>query len=927
MKKLVLAFCLVIPYGLIAQKFLIRGQLADTLDGPLPSATVMLLNPADSALVNFGVSDSRGQFIIRNVPAGAYLFKATFIGFRPSTLKINTPDPGNELDLGRIRMEPVSSELEAIEIEAERPPVTVKKDTIEFNAGSFKTRENAMVEDLLKKLPGVEVDNDGNISAQGEQVRRVTVDGKSFFGSDPKLATRNLPANAINKVQVFDKKSDQAMFSGIDDGQREKTINLELKEEKRNGMFGNLMAGGGTEERFQTRASLNKFSKQKQLSVLGMGNNVNEQGFSMEEYMNFTGGSQQMMGGGAVRMQFNAGNQNGVPMNFGNRANGIMTNYAGGINSNNQLNARTELNGSYFYNYLDHAKDQNTWRENYLPAGSFTFNQNSRQQNSNQNHRFNSVVDHKLDSANSIKVTTNLTWNQTGSDVSATSQNTLPDGTLQNESETLSRSEGQTLRLNSDFLYRHRFGKKGRTFSANLQFAVNEVERSGELDATNTFYDRNGTREEKLKQSNEQQNDFLSIGTTFNYTEPLGNRKYLETSYSYRNNRNEVSRDVFNENNGEPVWDPLLSNDFLSNYTYHRGGLSFRITRSNLNVVAGTAVQYTELKGDLRIRDIQLARTFQNLLPSARFSYDFSSTRHLRFDYETSVQEPDIQQLQPIIDNTDPLNLYQGNPSLKPSYSQNWRWHYTAFNPASFVSFFAFANVEYTTQAITNAQSVDENLVRTTTPVNVSDNLTIRTDATFSFPIQKLNSRFSISADFRDAKTIAILNDQENDIRQQTAGGSVRYSYRYKEILDVSLSADVSHQAAKYDFEQPDQTFLNKTYTAEANLSFLKAYQFSGNFDFLQYRSSTTNEPQNIPLLTLSVSRFVLKNKAGEVKFSLNNVLDQALGVSQTSSINYFERQTTNSLGRFFMVSFTYALNKHLNPMGMRRGGMIRIRR
>ncbi|MBK8291800.1 MAG: carboxypeptidase-like regulatory domain-containing protein [Flammeovirgaceae bacterium] len=293
------------------QRFSITGIIADTLSSPLPSSTIMLLNSKDSTLVNFGVSDAKGNFEIKNVNKGDYLLKVTFVGYMPHTQRVTAPTGGSVLELGLIKMKPLTKELESVIVLGEKAPVTVKRDTIEFNAGSFKTNANATVEDLLKKLPGVEVETDGTVRAQGEEVQRVTVDGREFFGRDPKLATRNLPADAIDKVQVFNKKSDQAVFTGIDDGQSEKTINLELKEEKRNGAFGTMMGGVGTEDRFQARASINRFSKGQQLSFLGMGNNINEQGFSIDDYMNFSGGSQQMMSGGRIQLSFGSDNQRG----------------------------------------------------------------------------------------------------------------------------------------------------------------------------------------------------------------------------------------------------------------------------------------------------------------------------------------------------------------------------------------------------------------------------------------------------------------------------------------------------------------------------------------------------------------------------------------------------------------------------------------
>jgi len=907
------------------QKYSIKGQLTDTLNAPLASATVLLLSASDSSLVNFSVSDPKGYFEIKNVSKRDLLIKVSYIGFRSHTTRVKFPDNSYVVDFGKLFLEPVSSELEAIEIAAERAPVTVKRDTIEFNAGSFKTKENAVVEDLLKKLPGVEVDQDGNVTAQGEQVKKVTVDGKIFFGTDPKLATRNLPADAVDKVQVFDKKSDQAAFSGIDDGQKEKTINLELKEEKRNGAFGTMMAGAGTDGRSQGRASLNRFTKSRQLSFLGMGNNINEKGFSMDDYMNFTGGSQQMMGGGAVRMQVSNDNQNGVPLNFGNRANGIMTSYAAGLNMNNEFSKKTELNGSYFFNYLEHQKDQSTLRENFLPNGSYTFSQNSKQMNDNFNHRVNTTFEQKLDSMNSLKLTAGMSYNETDTHVNSFSETMTGDGTLYNTSETVSLSSGSTASVNASLLWRHKFNKKGRTFSTNFQFGFSDADREGSLLSENNFFVPEDSTVE-LHQLNAQSTVYRTHGGTFSFTEPLGKRRYLEANYSFRQNLNDVDRDVHDVNSGEPIFNDGLSNEYNSDYQYHRAGVNYRIAKNNYNFVVGSSVQQTRLQGEMKLTEIN--RTFENILPTLRFNYDFSNSKHLRFDYETLVQEPGIQQLQPVVDNSDPLNLYVGNPNLRPAYSQDWRLNFMTFDPATFVNFFSFIDVNYVTNAIVNAQSVNERLVRITRPVNVGSTLRVNSNANLGFPVDKLKSRFSFGANYRRERSLALLDDRENEINQQTYGGTVRYSYRYKEVLDISLSGDLDRQLTSYEFNQPDQSFINKTYNADCNISFLKNYQFSGNFEYLVYESESTNFSQSIPLLNLSVSRFVLKNKAGELKMAVNNLLDKALGVNQTASVNYLERQSTNSLGRYIMLSFTYSLNKQLNPMGggMRRGGaMMRV--
>ena len=300
MKRILLfIFCVVSTPILLAQKMSVRGHVLDSTSNTLPYATVMLLSANDSSLVNFGTTDAEGSFEIKNVNRVDYILKITFVGYKTFSAAVTPQEGKDEVDLGRIQMEMALTKLDELVIQAERVPVVVKRDTIEFNATSFKTNPNATVEELLKKLPGVEVDNDGTIRAQGEEVRGVTVDGKTFFGSDPKVATRNLPADAIDKVQVYDKQSDQAQLTGFEDGNYEKTINLKLKKDKKKGVFGKVMAGAGDKERYEGRFNVNSFKGARQLSAIGMGNNTNAEGFSFMDIMNFTGALNQMRQGGS----------------------------------------------------------------------------------------------------------------------------------------------------------------------------------------------------------------------------------------------------------------------------------------------------------------------------------------------------------------------------------------------------------------------------------------------------------------------------------------------------------------------------------------------------------------------------------------------------------------------------------------------------
>lgn len=924
MQKLVFIL-LFLSHATLAQKVLMRGVLQDTTLAPLPSATILLLSVKDSTLVNFSSTDKSGNFEIRNVARGNYLFKVSYVGFQTYTRIVDLNHTEEIFEMGSVQLLVETRTLNEVTITSEKAPVVIKRDTIEFNASSFKTKENALVEDLLKKLPGIEVDNDGTIRSQGEQVKRVTVDGKNFFGTDPKVATRNLPADAISKVQVFDKKSDQAAFTGIDDGQKEKTINLELKEEKRKGFFGNIAAGAGPDGRYMGRANINRFRKESQFSVLGMANNINEQGFGMEEYMNFTGGSQQMMSGGSFRIEMGSDNQNGIPLSIGGRNNGLMSNYAGGINFNRELSKKTEVTSSYFYNHLNHTTETDLERINYVKDGNLYFNQQSRQQNANDNHRLNTTLEHKIDSLNAIKVTANYTYNETRMQEISTSELISEVGVGLNSTERSSMTEGTTSSLNSSFLWRRRFLKKGRTLTANLQFAFSSTLRNGSLNANVT--DEATQSSTEINQLNQQNVETLTYSGTVTYTEPLGNRKYLEGNYSFRENRNDVNRDVYDLESGETVLNKTFSNAYTSTYDYHRAGLNLRVNRSRYTLTAGTAFQNTSLLGELFLMNETIARNFQNILPSVRFNFDFTSTKRARVDYETQVQEPTIRQLQPVVDNNDPVNLYQGNPELRPAYVQNIQVNYSSFNPGSFVHFFSFLDAAYTRNAITVAQNFLPNGVRISRPVNVDEGKRVYANASVGFPINAIKSRINLTGSLRYDQGITIINDRENYTVQNIIGGRIRYEFRYKEVVDISLGANISEQIVNYD-QQEDQRFSNTTFSTEVNVSIAKNYQLNSNLDYETYHNRTISYRQQIPLLNVSVSRFLLKAKSGELKLSMNNLLDQNLGISQSATLNYFERQRINSLGRYFLVSFIYSLNKQLNPLGARpRGGMIRIMR
>jgi hypothetical protein len=916
--------------GLYSQSFNIKGKLSDESGNLLPSATVLLLNRSDSVMVNYALSDNNGHFEMRNVARKNYLIRISYMGYATLTLEIEPPD-GNLLDLNTIELLSQAHILQEVTIEHERIPMRVRGDTIEYDALAFKPLPNETVEDLLKRMPGIVVSSDGSVEAQGETVRRVLVDGKEFFGRDPKMATQNLPADAVSKIHVFDEKSERAQFTGIDDGQRERTMNLELKEDRKEAAFGNTTLGYGPDNRFQGRLNLNRFNSKGQISLIAMGNNVNQQGFSIGDYMNFSGGTQSIMSGGARGGGggFSMGGGS-VPINFDGlpSSNGLMTSWAAGLNMNRQVTAKTEVNASYFYNQLDHDVQQDLERENFIPSGSYDFFQNQLQDNQNYNHRLNMRVDHKFNENSSLLFQGSSSLNMTNTFRQTSSRTFNTQGLLQNTGDQTNEAEGQNLNANGNLLWRHRLARPGRTLTANLEFSAADNTQDAFLNAINRYFQEQDT-EEYIIQDQRRNDNNSSIGASVTYTEPIATRLFLEANYRALYQTSEINQQVFDvPGQGEDgEFNTMLSNHYENIYTYHQGGLNLLLNRELYNLTVGASVQATELKGRLISLEQDITpRPYLNVLPVARFNYNFSNFRRFMADYETSVREPSAIQIQPIVDNRDPLNIYEGNPDLRPSYRHRMQMRFNSFNPLNSFGYFAFASADYTTNAIANAVSVDENLVRTTKPVNVGDNLSLRTSFNINFAATELKSRFMIGANVSRSESVNVLNDLYQDIVNNTLGGNFRYIFRPVDEFELRLTANINTQITQYQFSNDEQTFLNQSYRSDINWTFFGNYRLQSGYSYQIYEGRSAQFDRKIPMLDVSLSRSFLKNNSGELKLSAFNLLNQDLGVTQTQAVNYYESSVTNSLGRYFMLSFTYSLNRQINPMdrgpGGGRGGM-----
>lgn len=908
-----LFFFLIITNWATAQddKINITGTVTDTTNTPLVAATVLLTQAADSSLVSFAQTEEDGSFLLKNIVKGKYRLQITYVGLRSFSKLIEWPYE-EELQLGQIILKQENQNLKQVTVEADRIPIQFNKDTINYNAAAFKTRPNAVVEDLLKKLPGVEVEQDGTVKAQGETVSKVLVEGKEFFGNDPKLATKNLPADAIDKVQIFDKKSEQAEFTGIDDGQEQKAINLKLKDDKKKGAFGNLMAGHGDQGRFQSKANLNKFSPKQQLSFIGMANNVNEKGFSIGDYLNLMGGMGNLMKGGAkINIQIEGSNDLGLPLNFGNN-DGFITTLSGGLNFNREFNDKTELNGSYFYSNIQNDINRTLDRSTFLSDRTIISRDETDQDTRNENHQLNFSLDHELSKTQSLELTASGSLGNTQTNITNQTDQQGQEKALNSVNNRNNQLEQNQIGFQTDLLYRLKFKKKGRTLSSNLSFTLGDNELDGQLQSVSSFFDQNNNliSADTLQQTQDQQSEQQGYGLRLVYTEPLLKKMYLSINYDLRHTLDDLNRKVFDLVEERNEFNHQLSNEYRNRYTYHNVGFDVKFNKKDFNLTAGLKVQQTALEGDLVLLNTTLDRSFFNWLPSMFWNWELGTGKNVKFNYRTSVNEPGIQQLQPIIDNTDPFNIYVGNPELKPEYRHNFNTYFILFDQFSFTNFFVNANYVYTKNKIRNTQTIDDFLVRTTTPVNVADEHAVFGNVNFSTRFKPLELRIGLTSNINYNRGITFVNEVENLTNRTTWTNSLRLENRKKEIIDWTIGTEWAFTTSTYSINTNfNQQFTNKNFFADFGFTIQESWNFLTTMNYRIFTGIGDAPDQEVPIWTASVSKYVFKDQRGEIKFAVQDLLNRNLGVNRTADLNFIQEERINNLGRYFMLSFTYKIS------------------
>jgi Outer membrane protein beta-barrel family len=817
---------------------------------------------------------------------------------------------------------------------AKAAPVRQKGDTTEFSASQFKVNPDATAEDMIKKLPGITVARDGTVTAMGEQIRKVTVDGRDFFGDDATAALKNLPADVIDKIQVFDRLSDQAQLTGFDDGNSIKTVNIVTKSGIKNGQFGRIYAGAGTDGRYTAGGNVSFFKNNRRISLVGNFNNINQQNFASQDLLGVTSsGGGGRGGGGRGPGGFGGG---GGDFNVG-QSSGISKTNAAGINFSNMYGKKLTLSGSYFFNNSTNNNESLVNTETFRnPKNQFSV-EKSNSVTENTNHRLNMRLEYKIDSSNSLFIIPSVSFQNNKSSSFSTYQAFRgPNDSISNSTaNSISNRSGYNVRNN--IMFRHSFPKRGRSLSLgfNTTFSKNDGETI--TDAKYRFYDSLGvfTNDSTQNRLSDNNTNGYTIGGNISYTEPIGKKGQLQIEYNPSVQKNKANQQTFSYDGQKyTVFDTILSNRFDNTITTNNAGISYRLNQSRDEQLSfGLNFQHAKLESE-RIfpTATSVDQSFTTVLPNAMWRKKVSANANIRVFYRASTSFPSVTQLQDVVNLSNPLRVSSGNPELDQSYTHFLSGRYSYTNSKTSQSFFANLFLQTASDYITNAtyipnrdSVIQQNIVlkagsQLTKPVNLDGYKTLRTFFTYSMPLKFIKTTLNLNAGFSYSKLPGLVNYQETKTDNYVYNGGIVLASNISEYIDFNLSYTANLNESKTNTSNSTNSkYVNQSIGAQVNLLSKKGWFLQNDIAGNTYSGLSGGLNQSFWLWNAAIGKKFLKNNAGELKLSVFDLLKQNQSISRTVNSLYIEDVQTKVLQQYFMLTFTYSL-KNFGTAATRQG-------
>jgi hypothetical protein len=895
----------------------ITGELiSEVSQGPVPQANIRVLQKSDSTFITGKASDLEGRFSIP-INNGSYILQISFIGYNDLFEDVEVTSSTPVVRLGKLIMTVDNILLSETVVTAKVAEIVVKGDTLEYNADSYKVTESAVVEDLLKKMPGVEIDTEGNITVNGKAISKILVDGEEFFSNDPKVASKNLPANMVEKLQILERRSEMARMTGFDDGQEENVINLTVRPGMKEGLFGNAFAGSGSKERYEGNVMVNYMKNKDQYTILGGINNTNNAGFSdlgtaMFGSMGGRGGRGGMFGG----------------------SNGISTSGNIGGNFSKEFSSKFKLGGNVRYGYTDTDVISDVFTQNILSAGNTLEDEYNRSNNMSENLNIDLRLEWDPNEYTKLIFRPNASiYNNTRTETGEF--NTIEELTADkiNDGQSDYYSEGKGSEVGGNIDFSRKLGDDGRVISAQFSGNIGNSENNG-TSVSETMYYRGTRPNDIIDQRFTNQNDNSSWRGYISYVEPIGMNNFIQLAYQYRQNVSVSDRDTRSEellgSGNYNVLDSLYSKRLDNNFIRQELELNFQSIREKFDYMVGFSMQPSSSRNKTFIGEEVIDTLRQdviNFAPMTQFNYRWDRNKNLRIRYLGSTNQPSVTQLSPVIDISDPLNIRYGNPDLKPSFEHSLNVRYRSSNPEKASSFNAFANAGYMTNDVVSLTATDISSGRKiTTYENIAGNWNANGRIMMNIPFKNIKfSLFSMSfASYNHSNgytgtytaTNEIVNpdninvnSEKNLSKRLNLSEVLGLNFR-SEQFDFSVRGNVSYNNVTNSLEgQRDQEYFN--YGANASTSIYLPLNFTLESDINYSTNSGYADgfQQNEWLWNASLQKTIFKQKNGTIRFKIYDILQQRSNISRSVSSNYIRDTTTNTLTTYFMIHFVYRFN------------------
>jgi Outer membrane protein beta-barrel family/Carboxypeptidase regulatory-like domain len=915
MPKISLAIALLlVSVSSFSQKANLSGVVTDSEKIPIYNSVVALLTPKDSILNRFARSDKDGKFNLKNIKNGTYILMTSHNQYADYVDEIVIKEGQNIA--GTIGLISKSKLLQEVIIKT--GSIRIKGDTTSFRASDFKVGANANVEDLLKKLPGIQVDKNGQIKAMGETVKKVLVDGEEFFGDDPGMAVKNLRADAIKEVQVFDKKSDQAEFTGINDGKSQKTINLKLKEDKKKGYFGKIDLANGPltniDSRYNSNLLFSSFKGKSKLSAFLLNGNTGQNGLNWEDNEKFGGGnsnvSMDMDDSGNVNYQWIGGNNDdGEPQI--DTQNGFIKNINGGLQYSNKWNDKQTLNLSPKFN--NQVYTNNNIKSNKTQVGQTQLNENSTTASNlnRSNYKINAIYDIKLDSVNSLKFTTKTNFYNTKSNEFTNGNTTDENGTLKNQRQINLDTKSNKNAIFASVLFKHKFAKARRTFSVNASWnrlnsktnnflkSENDSYTSGILFANNVI-DQNKISERTTQNTN------LNLV----FTEPLGKKFALQFAYQIDYNtgiNNQLTYDFSNSSGNYNLLVNDLSNRFKQSITINKPNIKLSYNSKKINYSFGSDFGFTSFDLLDQTLNKNYNRNFTNIFPSANFSYKYKSNANLRINYSGSTKQPTIDQLQPLRNNQDFFNQIIGNPDLKQSFTNNINISHNGYNILTESNFYQGLNFRTTSNLISYNKDIDPESAKTTTKaINTNGNFSGNFYMGYGFKIKKFDLQVQVNPSLNFSKSVISINNKENSSNNLNSNFSVNFSKSLEKKYDISINNEFSNNRNTTSQNNEIKSFNSNNLSLDIGVYFTEKWKLSTDYNlFTRQKTNDFQTNLNNQLWNARLQR-TFKNDEFTAYIMIRDILNQNIGIERYNFENTIGETQNDRLKRFAMIGFIW---------------------